>query len=201
MKRYERWEVSGYQRPELAITSDGKAEPTGAWEGIVVISDPSGREWHVTVEKDPESALPFLTSLLIRGSGPIDKQALRETTTTYLAEAAWGYVTQVEAERDAGAPLDEALTTAAFEPGQVRMTNEDTSMVERVAAAWNATDPMVIKDGRRIGRREAVAEQVHLSKWSVDKYVARARKYGLIEKARTTQTPASNPARRSTEKK
>lgn len=201
MKRYERWSVSGYRRPELAVGSDGQADPTGGWEQVAVISEPaSDREWHVTVEKDPTTGLPFITSLMIRGGGPIDKQALRETTTTYLAEAAWGFWAQVEAERVEGAALDEALATSGSQPGEVRMASEDTSMVEQVAAVWNATDPLRIVDGKRIGRRQAVAEHFHLSVWSIDKYVARARRHGLIEKAPTTKTPASNPARRSSTK-
>lgn len=200
MKKYERWSVDGYRRPELAVSSDGQAVPTGGWEQVAVISDPaSDREWHVTVEKDATTGLPVITSLMIRGGGPIDKQALRETTTTYLAEAAWGFWAQVQAERVEGAALDEALATSGSQPGQVRMTNEETSMVEQVAAVWNATDPLRIVDGKRIGRRQAVAEHFHLSVWSIDKYVARARKDGLIEKA-PTKTPTSKPARRSSTK-
>ncbi|GGM84172.1 hypothetical protein GCM10009721_06120 [Terrabacter tumescens] len=209
MKRsYERWETHGYLRPVIDFDDDGNAFETGARDEVVVVFDPSsGREWHVTVEQGGRGR-PRITSLMIRG-GSIDQAALRQVSLGYLTEAAAGFIGSTEAERDKGAPLGEALQVASSKPGEVHVRDEAPSP-ETLAAQWNATPVSVIVDGRRIGRRRALADHFGVTVWSIDKYVREARDLGLIDAATTgrrrasppaTQTPDEQGARRATTKK
>jgi len=139
----------------------------GRREPVVVVLDPRGWEWHVTVEDNR------ITSLTIKGSG-ITPATMRSVPLSYLREVATTYLSHVERAVEEGLNLADALAHADREPGGVRVKGDRPAPAE-FAETWINTDPFDMARGTNRTRKEMVADHYKVSEHAVDKWLRRAR--------------------------
>jgi hypothetical protein len=171
-RSYQRWTVRGYMRRVVEWTSQGVPFDAGYSEPVVVVFDPRGWEWQVTAEDGR------VTSLTVRGER-VDAKAMRVVPLSYLSEVGATYLGHVEQAVREGIPLSDALDDANLEAGQVRLSG-DTPTPKEFAESWHATKSVELPDGKRVTRRQHLAESWQVSPYTIDKWTRAARDAGLI---------------------
>jgi hypothetical protein len=187
---YQTWTVRGYLRPVVDWDSDGVPFAVGYSEPVVVVFDPRGWEWHVTMEGG------IMTSFTVRGhtdskARPINAKALSAAPLHHLSKVAAAFLGEVEHAFAEDSPLPEAFDAANADPGAVRRS-DDRPRLEEFARVWLATPA-----GER---RKHLAKRFGVSPFMVDKWTRAARDAGLLPPAkvgrhRTTESQPGTPAR------
>lgn len=166
---YQRWTVRGFLRSRVEWDAYGVPfNPTPSHrEPVVVVLDPRGWEWHVTVEDNR------ITSLTIKGAD-ITPAAMRSVPLSYLREVATTYLSHVEWAVEEGLNLADALAEADRDPGAVRVRGDRPAPAE-FAETWNNTQPFDMAGGTNKTRKQMVADHYKVSEHAVNKWLRRAR--------------------------
>ncbi len=179
---YKRWQVTGYRRDVIDYDQDGTAFPTGARETVSVIID-GPRRFEVVLDQDGQ-----ISELTISGGGPVTPEVLRRVPVSYLADAARGIENSFEEGKDDGLSDAAAIATigvAGVDEGESDPGRDGPPTPEEFASAWHRTPASIITaEGKRVTRRQALANQFSVTVWTVDKWSRAARDRGLISKDR-----------------
>lgn len=168
-KRFENWEVLGFQRDRL----DASGYVIGR-EDVVVIVEPDAYRWEVVVEED--KVIDFRAQAL--GREPVDFATMPYDN---LVRTAKSFHRRVGRNYDDTGDHRDAVLVSHLQPGQPR-TLDGSPTPEEFARVWLATGKYAL-DGRP--RRQALAELWEVTPYAVDKWARRARDLGLIPRADT----------------
>lgn len=171
VKRDPKWSARSGTRP--AQDRDGGADGPETW---VNVSDGHGGHWTVTVEGER------LTSLTVHAHD-VRQIDLRAVPLVELRTVALAHVREVEALRDDGYQLADALQEIGTQPPEL-MPDGRTPVADFISA-YRAAGPRARPDGQidRSPRRQQLAEQFSVSVYTVDKWVRSLRNRGELEES------------------
>ena len=159
------------------MIEDGGPLHLGTGEFIEIL-EPGGWRWEVRVDSEG-GIIDFRVWHPRRIS--VDMDVLRHMPLRDLAAIARAYKNRADEHYEDGFSPEIALTMAELVPGQVRSLDAAPSD-EEFAQAWQGVGSR-LPDGTP--RRDALAARFGVSVWTIDKWVHRVRKRGLIPPATT----------------
>ncbi|QCV88881.1 hypothetical protein FEZ32_11440 [Acidipropionibacterium jensenii] len=164
---YRDFKVSGFSREVRSRDRDGNYSTLGEQE-LVTVVEVGQRCFEVVLGDDGQ-----IVELLITGGEPVTPDIVRNLPISFLREAARGYAETHRGER-----------TRAVEADRPRERSGPPSPAA-FADQWHRTPSSVITaGGKRVTRRQALADHYSVTPWAVDKWSRVARDAGLIKKDR-----------------
>lgn len=174
---YRGWWAVPLNRPAYIWLNTGEYVPEGHSDPWVAITAPDGREWEVLAEVGTDGEA-YVRSLVIRGEA-VTPAVLRQQPLASLARVAAAVVADVEAGRESGLTLADAIEDAAVGPNHATgPTLGSKPTPEEFAAIWRREDANVVRavGGGKYGvdtraTRERVADAYGKSPSLIDKWL------------------------------